>query len=137
MKYFVDTCVFIYAASEENPYKESCNAVLKKIRDRRIEAAFGTEVVQEIVHFYRRKNLNEAGVAICWNALNLPLKLLPVAVDDVRTFLALASKGAARVKTRDFLHAAVMLNNGIEKIITVDEDFDDIPGIKRIPPEKV
>jgi predicted nucleic acid-binding protein len=32
---------------------------------------------------------------------------------------------------RDAIHAAVMLNRGIEWIATFDADFDRVPGIRR------
>jgi predicted nucleic acid-binding protein len=38
---------------------------------------------------------------------------------------------------RDWLHLAVMLNNGITEIISVDRHFDDIEGITRIDPRKL
>lgn len=33
---------------------------------------------------------------------------------------------------RDAMHAAVMLNNGIEKIATFDRAFDRITGVERL-----
>ena len=137
MKQFIDTCIFIYSASEDNEFKGSCLSVLKKIREKKIEAVTGVEVFQELVHFYRRKGLQEKGLEICWGALSLPISILPVTENDLRVYLSMLSKGRRNVQSRDFLHAAVMLNNGIERIITVDKDFDKIPGITRVGPAEV
>ena len=37
---------------------------------------------------------------------------------------------------RDWLHLAVMLNNGITDIISADRHFDDIEGITRLDPRE-
>jgi len=34
---------------------------------------------------------------------------------------------------RDAIHAAVMLNHGIEWVATFDSDFDRVAGIRRLP----
>jgi len=39
------------------------------------------------------------------------------------------------INARDAVHAATMLNNGVEKILSTDPHFDRIKGIKRIASE--
>ena len=36
------------------------------------------------------------------------------------------------IQARDAIHAAVMLNRGITRIMSADRGFDRIPGIQRI-----
>jgi predicted nucleic acid-binding protein len=36
------------------------------------------------------------------------------------------------ISSRDAVHAAVMLNHGVEKIATFDTGFDGITGVKRL-----
>ncbi|MBV8544746.1 MAG: type II toxin-antitoxin system VapC family toxin [Acidobacteria bacterium] len=36
------------------------------------------------------------------------------------------------LSARDAIHAAVMLNRGIELIATFDADFERVPGIRRV-----
>ena len=40
----------------------------------------------------------------------------------------------ARLYTRDLIHLAAMMNNGIKRIITADRGFLSIPGIEVITP---
>jgi predicted nucleic acid-binding protein len=37
-----------------------------------------------------------------------------------------------RISTRDAVHAATMLNNGLSKIVTSDDHFDEIQEIRRL-----
>jgi len=46
-------------------------------------------------------------------------------------------KGVNGITWRDAIHAATMINNGINEIISTDAHFDLIPEIKRIDPLKV
>lgn len=136
MKYFVDTCIFIYAASEGNRFKESCVRFLSKVEKGSVQAAISTEVVQEVFNYYNRKGMAAFGASLCWRILGYPVEVLAVSRPDVMAFLRLVGEAKAQASARDFLHAAVMLNNGIEKIVTVDADFDAFKGLRRIPPEK-
>ena len=35
------------------------------------------------------------------------------------------------------VHAATMLRNGVSRIVSVDPDFDKVPGIRRLAPSAV
>ncbi len=37
---------------------------------------------------------------------------------------------------RDYIHIAVMLNNGLTRILSADVHFDLVDEIERIPPEQ-
>jgi PIN domain. len=51
------------------------------------------------------------------------------ALELLKTFPAITS--------RDAIHAATMINNGIKQILSTDTHFDLIPEIRRIDPAKV
>lgn len=40
-----------------------------------------------------------------------------------------------RVGSVDAIHAATMVNNGIQEIYSTDPHFDHLPEIRRIPPK--
>ena len=61
--------------------------------------------------------------------------VLPVTVADTRKALDLL-KTHQTITSRDAIHAATMINNGIKEIISTDTHFDLLPEIKRIDPEK-
>jgi predicted nucleic acid-binding protein len=57
--------------------------------------------------------------------------LLPVTLSDTdRARKWIAQEGGIGV--RDAIHGAVMLNNGITTIASLDETFDGIRGLKRL-----
>ena len=43
-------------------------------------------------------------------------------------------KSSEFITSRDAIHAATMINNGIKEIVSTDSHFDLIPEIKRINP---
>lgn len=57
----------------------------------------------------------------------------PVLVDDVRMAALLADEEAG-VASRDLLHMAVMRRLGVDRIVSVDRDFDRIAGVERLDP---
>jgi predicted nucleic acid-binding protein len=60
-------------------------------------------------------------------------KIYPITLSELeRTLLLL--KEFPSINSRDAIHAATMLNNGIEKILSTDPHFDLIKGIERIEP---
>lgn len=40
--------------------------------------------------------------------------------------------GSACISARDALHVAVMEQHGIDRIMTFDRGFDDVPGLTRV-----
>jgi predicted nucleic acid-binding protein len=38
------------------------------------------------------------------------------------------------LKPRDAIHAATAIRNGIDKILSYDEDFDTLPNLVRVSP---
>jgi predicted nucleic acid-binding protein len=70
------------------------------------------------------------------NLLDLVPVVYPVLEADARRAVELFREYAPQgVTARDVLHAAVMQNNGITKIISTDEHFDRIEGLLRLDPQ--
>ncbi len=63
------------------------------------------------------------------------LDILPVTRKDMVIALSLL-KEYPLISTRDAVHAATMINNEVEEIISTDSHFDLIQGIKRFKPEE-
>jgi predicted nucleic acid-binding protein len=59
----------------------------------------------------------------------------PVTPTDIQLTISLFEQYAPKgVRARDLIHVAVMRNNGLTTIISVDAHFDQIAGITRIDP---
>lgn len=130
MTVFVDSNIPMYVAGREHPNRAPSRRFLERVRTGEVEACTSVEVLQEILYRYaslRRldmaRQVYELFVHIC--PVVLPVTLADT--DRARDILC----GATAVSARDALHAAVMLNAGIERIATFDPGFDTIQGIRR------
>jgi hypothetical protein len=133
---FIDTNVFMYAVGTDHPMKEPCIRVLRRVAETRIAAIINTEVIQEILHRYSSLRQIHRGIIVAREARQSATVVLPVTEGDA--LLAMEILDAhPDLPTRDAFHAATVINNKIETIISVDPHFDSIPQVRRIPPEQV
>lgn len=130
---FLDANIIMYALGKEHPFKAPCRKHLEKIKEGELLVVSNTEVLQEILHRYfsiRMPDLAEAALealkAFCREIYPIRLSEIEKAYDLLKEFPS--------INARDAVHAATMLNNSIEKILSVDPHFDAIRGIKRISP---
>lgn len=98
-----------------------------------IDVVTSVEVLQEILHQYfslHRPDLAETA----YHSLEKGCEdILPVTKADLdRAFDLL--KIHPDIRSRDAVHAAVMLNNGLTHILSTDAHFDHIAGITRVEP---
>ena len=136
---FLDTSIPLYAAGKPSEHKDVCIKLLEKIERRELKAAIDTEVIQEILYRFHRLNMRGPGIELSRHVLRLGMRVLPVARRDIDATLLLFSKYFLKgVPPRDALHASVMLNNGINKIITLDKHFGDVmKEVQRVEPERL
>ncbi len=130
MKVFIDSNVPMYVAGREHPNRARAVRFLEKVRRGEVEAYTSTEVLQEIL--FRYSSLKRLDLAA--QVYDLFVQICPVVfpvtlADTDRAKVLVCCKAAA--PPRDALHAAVMLNNGVQTMATFDNDFDRIAGIKR------
>ena len=128
---FIDSNVPMYLVGHDHP--------LKSQAERLLEAAIGggerlvtsAEVLQEILHRYvaidRRDAIQPAFDAL----LGVVDEVVPVEEADVLRARDLVIRTKV-LSARDALHVAVMLGQGISRIMSFDADFDRVPGIVRI-----
>jgi len=134
-EFFIDTCIFIYAAGADHPLKQPCVEILRAVADGRIRAVIDVEVVQEILYRHQRIGQIEEGLKIARQALAIAHVVYSIEEEDVRFCLEMFGKYAKKgVKARDLIHVAVMNRMGISDIISADKDFDEVEGIRRHDP---
>jgi hypothetical protein len=129
---FLDSNIPMYVAGRDHPLRAPAMRLMERVRAGELDACSSTEVLQELLYRYAGlKRLDLARevynlfVALC------PI-ILPVTLADTdRARDVLGS--AAGISVRDAVHAAVMLNNGVEDIATFDGGFDLVGGIRRLP----
>lgn len=129
---FLDANVFLYAVGAQHPLKAPSQQVLSLVGDGTLEAASNTEVVQEILHVLNRRGQRETALKLARHIIELLGPLLPVTQVDISVTCDLMDRYPV-LSTRDAIHAATMLNNGISDIITSDGHFNAVRGIRSLP----
>jgi predicted nucleic acid-binding protein len=129
--YFLDANIVMYAIGKDHPHKELCRAVLEQVERDEIDVVTSVEVLQEILHRYY--SLNRPDLAeLAYRSLEKSCEqILSVTKADLdRAFDLL--KIHPDIRSRDAVHAAVMLSNGLTHILSTDTHFDHIAGITRV-----
>jgi predicted nucleic acid-binding protein len=129
----IDANLFMYAAGAEHRHKAPSVALLDRIARGEIEAAVDAEVLQEILHRYRAIRRWQDGrqvYALARRIVPLVVAITDRIVDRARDLL----DGDARLGARDALHAAVVLDRGMEGICSYDRDLDRVAGLRRLEP---
>jgi predicted nucleic acid-binding protein len=133
MRTFVDTNIFLYAAGSAHPRREGCIRVLQRVADGTLDATVNSEVIQEILYVLSRREKRDDALTLASHVSSLFTEMLPVTRGDIQKACELLRLYPG-LAVRDAIHAATMIQNGIHQIISVDEDFDQIRGIRRIDP---
>ena len=134
MRYYVDTNVFIYAANPLDPRYDSCNKILTNIAGAKIEAVTSVETFQEIIHYSKRNKTLPKGLALCHELTTTSLNIVSWESKLLPTYLQIVEKYPS-LESRDSLHLATSLENGLTTIISADAGFDKIKEIKRMDPK--
>jgi predicted nucleic acid-binding protein len=120
----------MYVAGADHPNRRPSRRFLAKVQSGAIEGCTSTEVLQEILYRYAALGRRDLATEV----YDLFVQICPVVfgvtlADTDRAHDLLL--GPAGVSARDAVHAAVMLNHGVEWIATFDRGFDQVPGVKR------
>lgn len=120
----------MYLVGKTHPHKLDANRLLEAAITAGERLVTSAEVLQEILHRYvaigRRDAIQPAFDAL----LGVVDEVIAVGLTDVqraREFVV----GMSNLSARDALHAAVMVREKIDRIMTFDAAFDDIPGVSR------
>ena len=134
---FIDANVPIYAAGRESLYKAPCARVLMLAAEHPQSFVTDAEVLQELVHRYVASGRWALGRQVLYSfAEVMHDRIEPVYAADIQLAARLADRHPG-ISARDLVHAAVMQRMGADRIISVDTDFDRLPGIARQDPLRV
>jgi len=131
---FLDTNIPIYAAGQEHPLKEPCVRLLTLAVEHPANFVTDAEVLQELLHRYRRHHDWPLGRSIIQHfALLMEERIEDVCGVDVQAAVALLDQHPS-LSARDLLHLAIMDRLGVKKLISADRDFDAVARITRLDP---
>jgi len=133
---FIDTNIFLYSVGRDHLLKPGSVAVIHRIRDGEITAVINTEIIQEILYHFQSIKQLPIGIRLAKDAVSISSRILPVEETDLSLAIGLL-ESYPKIQTRDAFHAATMIHNGINEIISTDPHFDLIHEIKRIDPTKL
>lgn len=134
---FVDANIPIYAAGREHPYRGPCARIIWTIANNPENFMTDAEVLQELMHHYRRSDRWTIGREIFRRFETLlEGRIEPTYPEDVSRAALLADE-YHQSSSRDLVHASVMRRRGASLCISADTDFDKIPGLVRLDPMKV
>jgi len=132
---FLDVNIFMYAAGQPHPYKETCVRILSDVETGKITTVINTEILQELLYRYTHIELADKGVQLCRYVLKLPLTVLPVTVADLQLAIELFEQPRqAGLTPRDAIHAATLRQNGLCQLLSADKNFDHLDFLQRIDP---
>jgi predicted nucleic acid-binding protein len=127
----IDSNVPMYLVGANHPHKADARRLLETAIADGERLVTDAEVLQEILHRYvaidRRDAIQPAFDAL----LGIVDEVVAVTLADVERAKAIVL-GRRRLSARDALHAAVMERQGIDRIMSFDEGFDGLPGMKRL-----
>lgn len=132
----IDANIFIYAAGGPHDYREPSKHVLSEAANGSLVTNTDIEVLQEILHYYRTRQNVPYGRQVMEATLLAfpdPLPITPAVMLTVGTIF----EKHQSLQARDALHAAVVVQHGLDGIISADRGFDRIPGIRRFDPRDV
>lgn len=132
---FVDANVPIYAAGAPHPLKEPCIEVLRLIALRPEAFVTDAEILQELLHRYRRLGLwPDPGQMVLRNfELAMRGRIEAIRSEDVMDAAGFAAM-YPNIPARDLLHFAVMARLGATQVVTADKDFARLSGVARLDP---
>ena len=131
---FIDANVPIYAAGRDHPNKTWCAQVLVMAAEHPLVFVTDAEVLQELLHRYVASGRWALGREVLREFVEVMRgRIEPVYLEDIDEAARLADlhKG---VSARDLVHAAVMHRLETDRIVSVDADFDRLPGLNRLDP---
>jgi predicted nucleic acid-binding protein len=132
--YFIDTAIFMYAAGSDHPLRSPCQSVLGRVVRGELVGATSAEVIQELVHRYLSIRRTDMAVSVAREVLGSFAPVLPVDHAIVARLPELVSRYPG-LTTRDLVHVATCIEEGIAEIVTPDRGFDRVREIRRIDPE--
>ncbi len=130
---FIDTAVPMYAAGGDHPLRVPCGRILAMINRGELDAVTSTEVVQEIAHRFLSMRRPDMAVRLANDVLDLFAPVLPVTHALMRRLPALIVQYPS-LASRDLVHVATCIHEGITQIISPDRAFDRVAGLRRIDP---
>ena len=121
----------MYLVGAAHPHKFDAQRALERLVAGDERLVTDAEVLQEILHRYRAIDRRDAIQPAFDAVLGVVDNVLPIDGADVQRARDILL-GRWTLSARDALHVAVMERHSIERILSFDQGFDDVPGLIRV-----
>jgi hypothetical protein len=128
---FVDSNIPMYLIGEDHPHRADAIRYLERLVDDRERLVTDAEVLQEILRRYRAIARPDAVQPAFDALLGIVEDVFPIERADVERARDILL-GRFALSARDVLHVAVMERHHIDRILTFDRGYDEVPGISRL-----
>lgn len=129
MTFFLDANVLIYSAVPSR-FREPCLELLEAVARGHAEGRTSTAVLEEVWHLELSGRAGPLD-GLTERAYTLMTPLLAVGDDAFRLALSVS---APTLGANDRLHAGTCMAHGIELLVSADQGFDEVAGLKRVDP---
>lgn len=133
--YFLDSNVFLAGLDAAPRRREQVGGLLTRLRQTGGDLATSSLILEEVFHVaWRLSRDRRIALRLVAEAGEAGV-ILAVRAEEHRRAMLLANEvSIPAFSSKDYYHAAVMLNHGIRHIVSYDRDFDRFPGIVRLDP---
>lgn len=130
---FLDTSVFLTALGE-HPNTSACRALLRRAANGHLSIHTAAECLQEVV-FHRMRVGPRAPAVAHLRAIRDLCVVHPM--DDLVLDRATDLLASTQARGRDAFIAATALLAGFDAVVTIDDRFVEVPGLRRVHPRDV
>jgi predicted nucleic acid-binding protein len=128
----LDTNILVYAAGREHPLCGPCQRLLDAHARQVLLCTTTVEVVQEFTHVYGRTRARQAAAAVA-SQYQRAFGLLTTGPRDLALGLELY-EAHPELDAFDAVLAAVVLNQGLQALVSADDAFSAVPGLPWLHP---
>lgn len=129
----LDANIAIYAQGREHRYQHPCRRVMELARANSSDYCVDTEMLQEILYVYFSRGETGRGIGVAQDLIGMFPTIIPITVAEITTATQLMSQSSG-LASRDAIRAAVVFDHGLDGIVSADQDYDRIPGLRRFDP---
>ncbi len=128
---FIDSNIPMYLVGGPHPNKAAAQALLERSIGERQRLVTDAEVLQEILHRYAAIDRRE-GIQPAFDVLlSVVDEIFPIDLTIIQRAKAIVLERRS-LSARDAVHVSVMQHRGVDRIMTFDAGFDQVPGIARL-----
>jgi predicted nucleic acid-binding protein len=129
----LDTNIVVYALGGPHRYREPCRRLFEDIARGNVDYLIDVELLQEVLYVYSARALRQTAYEVFDRLLQVFPDPLPIGREDLLVARDLLERWP-RLSPRDSIHAAVVLNSGLDAIVTADKDLGEVEGVTSLDP---